>query len=101
MIERWPRDIWLDAMWDCETLKPAERQVAYVYARYAGDQRTTWVTDEELKKRTGISSRDTISKTRAKLVEKGWLVEVEKHRQHKSGRYQMAIPETGEEMRRP
>lgn len=42
LISRWPRDIWLDAMWDCEDLKPAERVIAYAYARYAGDGDIAW-----------------------------------------------------------
>lgn len=91
---RQPRDNWLQAMWDSEDedLKPAERQVAYVYARFAGDGEITWATDEELKKRTGIRSRDTISKTKGTLVKKGWLIEVEAARQHRSARYKMEIP---------
>lgn len=102
MTVRWPRDDWLDALWDCEdpALKPAERTMAYTYARYAGKTDLTWCPDEEMRRRTGISSRDTLNKTRKTLISRGWLVEVERPRQHRSGRYRMTIPESEGEMRR-
>jgi hypothetical protein len=88
----WPRDRWLDALWDCETLKPRERAVAYVYARYAGSKSTSWCSWDELIRRTSIRSRTTISDAIAGLVEGGWLVEVEPARQHYSARYALEVP---------
>ena len=88
----WPRDRWLDALWDCETLKPRERAVAYVYARYAGSKSTSWCSWDELIRRTSIRSRTTISDAIAGLIEGGWLVEVEPARQHYSARYALEVP---------
>lgn len=36
MAASWPRDRWRSAIWDCETLTPNERVVAYAYAEFAG-----------------------------------------------------------------
>ena len=96
----WPRDRWLDALWDCETLKPRERAVAYVYARYAGSKSTSWCSWDELIRRTSIRSRTTISDAIAGLVEGGWLVEVEPARQHYSARYALEVPKAQQSSKR-
>jgi hypothetical protein len=90
--EHQPQDQWLDAMWEQPALKPNERAVAYAYARYAGGGETTSCTWDELKRRTGIRSRDALSRAIFGLVTAGWLVKVEAARQHYSVRYQLAIP---------
>lgn len=89
--DRWPRDIWLDAIWDCPDVKPNERAVAYAYARYAGASDTTWCPWDELKRRTGIRSRDALSRAISGLIEAGWIVEVERARQHYSARYRLTV----------
>lgn len=88
----WPRDVWLDALWDAEGLKPNERVVAYAYARYAGRRDVSWCSWDELRRRTGIRSRDAISRALAGLIGAGWLTEVSKARQHYSARYRLTIP---------
>lgn len=93
MTTRWPRDAWLDAQFDDASLKPNERVVAYAYARYAGASDRTWCSWNELKKRTGIKSWDTISKAITGLVNGGWLVETEKARQHQSTIYRLSMPD--------
>lgn len=89
--KRWPRDVWMDAIWDCEEMPPAQRAMAYAYARYAGSGDVTWCSEEELKKRTGIPSRSGIWSARKGLIDSGWLVETEKARQHRSARYRMVV----------
>ncbi len=89
--ERWPRDTWLDAIWDCPDVKPNERAVAYAYARYSGSTDITWCPWDELKRRTGIRSRDALSRAISGLVEAGWIVEVERARQHYSARYRLTV----------
>jgi hypothetical protein len=88
----WPRDLWLTAIWECEAVKPNERVVAYVYARYAGATDTSWCSWDELKRRTGIRSRDAISRAITGLVKGGWLKEVERARQHRSTVYELTTP---------
>jgi hypothetical protein len=88
----WHRDLWLNAMWDSESVKPNERVVAYVYARYAGARDSAWCAWDELKRRTGIRSRDAISRAISGLVDTGWLKEAERARQHYSVVYQLTIP---------
>lgn len=87
----WPRDTWLDAIWNCPDVKPNERAVAYAYARYAGSADVTWCPWDELKRRTGIRSRDALSRAISGLIEAGWIVEVERARQHYSARYRLAV----------
>lgn len=88
---RWPRDVWMDAIWDCETLTPPQRAVAYTFARYAGHRDTSWCPQNELRKRTGMKSRTAISDAVKSLVDGGWLMLVEKARQHRSARYRMVV----------
>jgi hypothetical protein len=71
--EKWPRDLWLEAIWEDESLKPNERQVAYVYSRYAGRQDTTWCAWAELRRRTGLRSRDAVWRAIQGLQKAGWL----------------------------
>lgn len=92
MAEKWPRDLWLDAIWDDESLKPAERVVAYAFARYAFEKDTTWCAWAEITRRTGIKSKDTIWRTIRSLIASGWLVEIEPARQHRSAVYQLTAP---------
>jgi hypothetical protein len=89
---RWHRDVWFDAIWADRAPKPNERIVAYVFARYAGKQNVTWCTWDELRRRTGIKSRDGVSRAISGLIESGWLKEIEKARQHRSPRYELTIP---------
>lgn len=88
----WPRDGWLDAMWDDDTIRPNERVVAMAYARFAGSRDLTWCTWEELKRRTGLRSNDAINRAIKGLLDGGWLVEVEPARQHYSARYRLIQP---------
>lgn len=89
---RWHRDVWFDAIWADRAPKPNERIVAYVFARYAGKLKVTWCTWDELRRRTGIKSRDGISRAISGLIDSGWLKEIEKARQHRSARYELTIP---------
>lgn len=91
--EKWPRDRWLDELWDRPDVKPNERVVAYAYARFAGDGDVSWCVWEELRRRTGIKSRDALARALAGLKDNGWLKEVEKARQHYSARYRLTIPQ--------
>jgi hypothetical protein len=93
---QWPRDRWLEAIWECSALSPSERIVAHVFGRYAGKKEITWCVWDELIRRTGIKSKTTISKFISKLVNGGWLLETEPARQHYSARYQMTIPVAGD-----
>lgn len=88
----WPRDEWLEAIWDCETLNPSQRAVTYAYYRFAGKSDVSWCSWPELMRRTGIRSRDTVNRVLKQLAEAGWLEEVERARQHHSARYRLAIP---------
>ncbi|WP_083427372.1 helix-turn-helix domain-containing protein [Geodermatophilus obscurus] len=92
----WPRDAWTDAVWNSTTLKPLERLVALVYAKYAGDSDIAWVTFPVLMQRTGLS-RDAASRALRGLESKGWLVLVERARQHHSARYRLQIPTVPDE----
>lgn len=90
-LDAWPRDVWLDAMWENSDLGPNAREVARVYARYAGREDVSWSTWDEITRRTGIRSRDSISKAHQRLIADGWLVLVEKARQHRSARYRLTV----------
>jgi hypothetical protein len=92
VADRWPRDLWLDAIWEDEALKPVERAVAYVYARYAGKNDTAWCSWAEIMRRTGMRSKKTVGASLAALVKAGWLSEVERPRQHLSAVYRLTCP---------
>lgn len=90
--DRWPRDLWLDALWEAEHLRPNERLVAHVFARYAGRETTTWCSWDELRRRTGLRSRDAIWRALQGLLTAGWLAGVSPPRQHSSAVYRMTGP---------
>jgi len=92
MGETWPRDRWLDAIWEDDALKPNERAVAYVYARYAGKTEETWASYAELMRRTGMRSKRSVSTAIKALVKAGWLDEKEVARQHRSAVYRLTCP---------
>lgn len=91
-IRQWPRDRWLEAIWESETLTANERIVAYAYARYAGRNEVSWCQWDELRRRTGIRSRDAIHRAIKGLVAAGWLNLIEAAKQHYSARYRLSIP---------
>ena len=90
---RWPRDDYRDAMWECPNLDPLERAVANAYAEYAKNGIEAWVVTAEMTRRTGIESRSTITKVTGRLVAKGWLVRVKKGTPHRAAVYRIAIPD--------
>ncbi len=96
MTDRWLRDEWLDAMWDSVSLSPNQRAVAYAFFRYAGKKGVTWCPWKELHRRTGIKSRDGISRAIRGLLDGGWLLEVDRARQYYSARYLLVIPDVQE-----
>jgi hypothetical protein len=97
----WFRDKYADAVWETEALRPNEKLVALVYADHAGDKEKpdndiAWVTWPRLSQWTGIRSKDGINRALRGLEAAGWLVEIEKRRQHRSARYRLVIPECPE-----
>lgn len=92
MPDKWPRDLWLEAIWEDPTLKPNERVVAYCYAQYAGKTSTTWCAWDEIKRRTGIRSKDAVWRAVSGLVGAGWLEESQRARQHRSAVYRLTCP---------
>ena len=90
--DAWPRDLWLDALWETGGLRPAEWSVAYCYSQYAGKKDHAWVMWDELMSRTGIKSRDTVWRATRRLVDLGWLKQVEPARHHRSPVYQLTVP---------
>lgn len=89
---RWPREVWLDAMWDATTLTPNARVVAYAYARYAKSGDVTWCPYPELMRRTGITSRKAVSAAIKDLVAAGWLTTVEEAKGRRSTRFRLTRP---------
>lgn len=92
MAELWWRVKWLEAVWSSGDLKPLERLVAAVYADHAHDKRMTWVTLPRLCERTGMS-RDAANRALRGLRSAGWLVTIQKARQHRATVYALVIPE--------
>jgi len=90
--QQWPRDLWLDAIWEDDTLKPNERLVAYCYARYAGKTDSAFCSWAEIQRRTGIRSREPIWTALGKLKANGWLKEIDPPRQHRSAVYRLTVP---------
>ncbi|MGC5584141.1 helix-turn-helix domain-containing protein [Ornithinimicrobium sp. W1665] len=86
----WWRHNWMNAVYSSD-LKPLERFVASIFADHARDQRLVWVTMCRLMERTGLS-RDAANRALKGLRDSGWLVVVEKGRQHKPTTYAMVIP---------
>ena len=64
---------WLDAIWDDEELKPNERVVAYVVARHTDMDGVALVTYDEIRRRSGIKSRDAVARALCSLADAGWL----------------------------
>ena len=91
MSERWPRDLWAEAVWS-SSLRPLERLVALAYADHARDGETAWATYGRLMDRTGLS-RDAVARALRGVVGAGWLVEVEPARQHRATVYLLAVPQ--------
>lgn len=97
----WFRDQYVDAVWESDSLRPNEVLVALVYADHAGDpdkpsNDVAWVSWPRLSQRTGIRSKDALSRALRGLEKAGWLVLVEKGKQHRSPRYRIAVPERPE-----
>jgi hypothetical protein len=90
--DKWPRELWLDAIWEDPDVKPNERTVAYAYARFAGGGATSWCSWDQLRRRTGIKSRDAIWRALSGLVDAGWLSMVDRPRQHRSAVYRLTVP---------
>lgn len=90
--KKWPRDMWLEAIWEDPDLKPNERVVAYVYARYAGKSDIAWTSWPEIMRRTGMRSRRSVSAALQALGKSGWLVQVQRPRQHRSAVYRLTCP---------
>jgi hypothetical protein len=91
--KRWPREAWLDAMWDdASALTPNARVVAYAYGRYAKSGDVTWCPYPELMRRTGITRRAAVSAAIKALVEAGWLTVVEHARGRRSTRFRLTLP---------
>lgn len=91
----WPRDTYVAAVWESQTLKPLERLVALAYADHARDGETAWVTYPRLMERTGLS-RDALARALNGLREQGWLEVQEAARQQRATRYWLRIPEGDE-----
>lgn len=97
----WFRDVYAEAVWECESLRPNEKLVALTYADHAGDPENpgndvAWVVWRRLSVRTGIRSKSTLSRVLRALEAAGWLVLVEGRKQHYSPRYRLVIPEKPE-----
>lgn len=92
MDEKWHRDLWFAAMWEDENVKPNERVVAYAYSRFAGRGELSWCAWAELRRRTGIKSKDAIWRAIRGLVDTGWLKQEESPRQHRSAVYRLTVP---------
>lgn len=94
----WFRDEYIESVWAASGLRPNEKLVALTYGQFVGapkpkpDSDVSWVVWRVLSERTGIRSKTTLSKVTQSLEEKGWLVEVEGRRQHKSPRYRLVVP---------
>lgn len=92
MAEKWPRDLWLEAIWEDGALKPGERVVAYVFARFAGRDDVAWCSYPEMMRRTGMRDRTTVSTAIKGLTKAGWLDTVAGARQHRSPVYRLVCP---------
>lgn len=93
VLKTWPRDGYVAAVWESKQLTTQERIVAMAYADHAKDGDVAWVHWPRLSERTGIRAKSTLWKVTKALVAAGWLVQVEKARQHRSPRYRLVVPE--------
>lgn len=94
----WFRDEYSQKVWECDSLRPNEILVALAYADHAGDPDNpsndiAWVVWRRLSQRTGIRSKDALSRALQGLVAAGWMELVEARKQHRSPRYRLMIPE--------
>lgn len=97
----WFRDLYEEAVWESDSLRPNEKLVAKVYADHAGnpekpDNDVSWVVWRRLSQRTGIRSKDALNRAVQGLVASGWLVLVEGRKQWRSPRYRLVIPTPSE-----
>lgn len=103
----WPNQVYVDAVWDSEQLTSTQKITALCYAKYANARQwlrcrdRAWVVYSELKKKTGIRSRETIAKVHADLVALGWLEPAGPSPGHRQRIvYKLALPvETGTDIR--
>lgn len=87
----WWRTRWLDAM-AAAKVKPMPRLVAYAYADFARQKRMAYASSKILAERTGMSTRQAI-RSRAQLVDDGWLIEVVAATKTTAATYALVIPE--------
>ncbi len=97
--QRWHRDIWTEAIWSSD-LRPLVRLVAFCFSDHAHDRDVAWVSQDRLRERTGLARSTSVAAVQT-LVRAGWLVEVEKARQHRSARYRLVIQPTGRRSSQP
>ena len=96
------RNLYTDALWAENALRPNEVLVALVYAQFAGskdkhtgelaDPDVSWVEWGTLASKTKIRSRDALNRATKGLVAAGWMHQIEAARQHRSPRYRLTIP---------
>lgn len=106
MSSRRFRDRYTDAIWEPNALRPNEVLVALAYAKYAGakdpttgtraDDDVAWVDWSTLSDMTGIRSKTGLSRATKALIDAGWMTRVAAHRQHRSPRYRLTIPNNPE-----
>lgn len=94
-LGKWPRDLYAEAVWCSAALKPVQKLVALAYADHARDGDTAWLSYERLAERTGLA-RSTAAAALRQLVDAGWLVCVERGRQHRASRYRLELPQQSE-----
>lgn len=90
-----------DAVWAAPALKPNEKLVALVYARFVDvDEDATndvaWVTWRRLSELTGIRSKDALNRALVGLRNAGWLDQLEGPKQHNAPLYRLTIPDNPE-----
>lgn len=99
MSGRWYRDVYRDAIWECEALSSVEKAVAETYARHARDENddksatadVAWLTYERLMAKAGIGRRANVSSAVASLVKAGWLKPV-RQVSRRATVYRLTIP---------
>ncbi len=88
-----PRNVWRDAVWS-STLSATDKLVAFAYGAHAGKGlRGVWVAPELLRSMTSLG-KTAINGSLRRLEAAGWLVVVERARQHRSTRYALTVPAT-------
>lgn len=96
---RWFRDTYSDAVWECETLTAVEKAVAETYARHARDAEGSkspgadlaWLTYPRLMAKAGIGRRANVKPAVDALVDAGWL-QVEQQVSRRATLYRLTIP---------